>query len=82
MNITEAQKNISEVIESDIRPALMSHGGDIELVSYDEAEKKVFVRLTGACGGCPFARETLRFQVESVLKERLPNAVKSVESVQ
>ena len=44
-------KSITEVIEKDIA-CLMSHGGGIEFVSYDEKEKKVFVRLTGACGGC------------------------------
>jgi len=79
--VLQVQKSITEIIEKDIKPALMSHGGGIEFVSYDEKEKKVLVRLTGACGGCPFARETLRFQVENVLKGRFPDAVKSVESV-
>ena len=76
----QVQKSITEIIEKDIKPALMSHGGGIEFVSYDEKEKKVLVRLTGACGGCPFARETLRFQVENV-EGTLSDAVKSVESV-
>jgi Fe-S cluster biogenesis protein NfuA len=80
--MTQVQKNITDVLEKDIRPALVSHGGDIEFVGYNETEKKVMVRLTGACGGCPFARETLRFQVENVLKDRLPDIVASVESVQ
>ena len=40
-------------------------------------EGAVTVALTGACGGCPFAQETLRVQVEQVLRAAIPE-VKSV----
>ncbi|NLI96737.1 MAG: NifU family protein [Synergistaceae bacterium] len=72
-----ATEQILKVIEEEIKPALQSHGGDIEFVGFEESEGKLSVRLVGACGTCPFAQETLRVQVESVIKSIVP-AVKSV----
>lgn len=62
----------------EIRPALQSHGGDIEFVKLDG--KKVLVRLQGACAGCPGAIMTLRQGVERHLKEAVPE-VEGVEAV-
>jgi len=70
MMITE--EKILETIDSKIRPALQSHGGDIDYSGFDEENRIVKVRLTGACGSCPFAQETLRAQVEAVLKKEIP----------
>jgi len=67
------EEKILETIDSKIRPALQSHGGDIDYISFDDGTVKV--RLTGACGSCPFAQETLRAQVEAVLKEEVPEIV-------
>ena len=65
-------ERVQKVIEEEIRPALQSHGGDIEFLGADLEEGSVKVRLTGACGACPFAQETLRTQVEEVLKGQIP----------
>lgn len=70
-------ETIQKVIEEEIKPALQSHGGDIEFVGFEEEAGTLVVRLVGACGTCPFAQETLRVQVESVIKSAVP-AVKSV----
>lgn len=74
MNTVEA---IQKVIEEEIKPALQSHGGDIEFIGFEEEAGQLSVRLAGACGTCPFAQETLRVHVESVIKSIVP-AVKSV----
>ncbi|MGC9371771.1 MAG: NifU family protein [Thermovirgaceae bacterium] len=66
------EEKILETIDSKIRPALQSHGGDIDYISFDDGDGIVKVRLTGACGSCPFAQETLRAQVEAVLKKEIP----------
>ena len=63
---------------NEIRPALQADGGDVELVDVEDGTVKV--RLTGACGTCPMATMTLRFGVEKVLKERVPE-VKEVVTV-
>ena len=72
MSSMETTENIQQVIEEQIRPALQDHGGDIEFLGVDLEAGVVTVRLVGACGSCPFAQETLRMQVEEVLKHAIP----------
>ena len=61
-----------------IRPALMADGGNVELLGVDDGV--VSVRLTGACGSCPMSTMTLKYGVERMLKNELPE-VKEVVSV-
>jgi Fe-S cluster biogenesis protein NfuA len=72
------EEKVQEVIES-VRPALQSHGGDVELVGTDP-DNTVKVRLQGACQGCPGATMTLKMGIERILKEKLPE-VKEVVAV-
>lgn len=62
----------------EIRPMLQSHGGDIELVKMED--KTVYVRLEGACAGCPGAFMTMKQGVEARVKEVVPE-VEAVEAV-
>jgi len=61
----------------DVRPSLQADGGDIELVSVSD-DGIVKVRLTGACGSCPYSLMTLKQGVESYLKKMVPE-VKEVQ---
>jgi Fe-S cluster biogenesis protein NfuA len=61
------------------RPALVEHGGNVELVGVND-QGVVLVRLTGACSGCKFASATLHDVIEKALKEALP-AITRVEAV-
>ena len=72
------EQKVKEAIES-IRPALQSHGGDIELVATDD-DNTVKVRLKGACQGCPGAQMTMKAGVERILKQVVPE-VKEVIAV-
>jgi len=72
-------KDKVEAALNKIRPALQADGGGVELVNVDD-KGVVSVRLTGACGGCPMSRMTLKEGVERVLKLEVPE-VKSVEAV-
>jgi len=72
------EEKVKETIEN-LRGALQSHGGDVELVSIDE-DNTVNVRLQGACQGCPGARMTMKMGIERILKERVPE-VKQVVAV-
>ena len=65
---------------AEVRPHLQADGGDVELVEIDDVEKVVFVRLTGACGGCPSAGMTLKAGVESTVKKFAPE-IKRVDAV-
>jgi len=61
-----------------IRPALQADGGDVELIDVNQGVVKL--KLKGACGGCPMATMTLRYGIERVLKEKIPE-VKEVIAV-
>jgi len=69
----EAQALLPRVQEAidEVRPALQSDGGDIELLGIT-ADLKARVRLVGACAGCPSAHLTLSMGVENYLRERVP----------
>ena len=54
-----------------IRPNLQADGGDVELIDVSE-DGVVKLKLTGACGTCPFAQMTLKLGIEEVLKEQIP----------
>jgi len=65
------EDKIKQKIE-ELRPGLQADGGDLELVEIDEKEKKVKVKLHGACVGCPMSEVTLKGFVLQNLKEEWP----------
>ncbi len=69
-----------EKVLDEIRPSLQADGGDVELLDVTE-EGIVKVRLTGACGGCPFATMTLKGGIERILKQEVPG-VKEVRAAE
>ncbi|MDZ5762565.1 Fe/S biogenesis protein NifU-like protein [Candidatus Cyrtobacter comes] len=75
---TELEKQISDVIDLKIRPAVQADGGDIEMCGFEDGV--VFVRMQGACSGCPQSLFTLKAGIERTLKHFVPEVV-SVEQV-
>ena len=69
--------NVEKVLD-DLRPYLMSDGGNVELVEIDGPVVKL--RLQGACGSCPSSAMTLRMGIERRLREFIPEIVE-VEQV-
>ena len=53
-----------------VRPYLHSDGGDVQLI--DVVGNRIRINLVGACGSCPSASMTLRYGIETALKEALP----------
>ena len=70
----EVEKALDEV-----RPMLMSDGGNVELIDIND-EGVVLVKLQGSCSGCPSATITLRQGIERIVKEKVPS-VTAVESI-
>ncbi|MFD1016653.1 NifU family protein [Winogradskyella rapida] len=69
--LDDISKNIINILEEYIKPAVESDGGNIEFISYDEDSKKVEVLLQGACSGCPSSTFTLKNGIETMLKDML-----------
>lgn len=61
-----------EYVLEQIRPALRLDGGGIEFVKYDEELRAVYVKLNGACVGCPMSQITLKMGVEAALQDAIP----------
>ncbi len=59
-----------------IRPALQADGGDLLLLGVEGG--RVFLRLLGACDGCPMASFTLGAGIERVLRDRVPGITEVV----
>ncbi|HEV2601653.1 MAG TPA: NifU family protein [Candidatus Babeliales bacterium] len=62
-----------------IRPAIMTDGGDIEFVQFQDGI--VSIRLTGACVGCPAAMYTFKLGVQDTLMSQVPE-IKQVVQVE
>jgi Fe-S cluster biogenesis protein NfuA len=76
---TDKEKNMEDKVKAAIeaiRPALQNDGGDIEFIKLDD--KKVYVRLDGACAGCPMSQMTLKSGVERYLKETVDSGLEVV----
>ncbi len=69
-------RKIEKTLDDQIRPALASHGGNIEVVDFDN--NKLFVKLTGGCQGCSSSRATLKDGIERMLKTKYPDFIDEV----
>jgi iron-sulfur cluster assembly protein len=65
-----------EAALDDVRPVLVSDGGDVELVGV--ADGVAYVRLQGACNGCGAALATLTHLVEATVASAVPEVPRTV----
>jgi Fe-S cluster biogenesis protein NfuA len=62
---------IKELIETRVRPAVASDGGDITFKGYRDGV--VFLNMRGACAGCPSSTATLKNGIENLLRHFVPD---------
>ena len=79
MNSKNIKVRVQNALE-EIRPFLISDGGDITLVSIDN-NKVVNVKLHGNCVSCTVNQMTLKSGVEMTIKKHVPE-IEKVVSVQ
>lgn len=77
-NDSEIVKQIRELIDTRVRPAVAQDGGDIVFHSFEDGIVKL--EMHGACSGCPSSTATLKQGVENMLKHYVPEVV-AVEAV-
>jgi Fe-S cluster biogenesis protein NfuA len=77
----DTSKEIINILEEYVKPAVASDGGNIQFESYDPETKIVKVILQGACSGCPSSTYTLKSGIENMLKEMLKGKINSVEAI-
>ena len=71
--ITEVKK----LIESNVKPGVAQHGGNIEFLNYKNGH--LLLELQGACSGRAGSTQTLKMGVENMIKHYVPEIV-SVEA--
>jgi len=74
----DTSKQIIDILEEYVKPAVASDGGNILFQSYEEDSKTVNVILQGACSGCPSSTFTLKNGIETMLKNMLGDKVNEV----
>jgi Fe-S cluster biogenesis protein NfuA len=75
IEVNKMEEKIEKVLET-IKPYLMSDGGNIEFIKYEN--KTVYVKLRGACSHCSLASVTLENIVLETLKYELPEIEKII----
>jgi Fe-S cluster biogenesis protein NfuA len=77
----DTSKEIINILEEYVKPAVASDGGNIQFESYNPETKVVKVILQGACSGCPSSTYTLKSGIENMLKEMMKGKINSVEAI-
>ena len=77
LNQQDTEKVVKTIINK-IRPYLQRDGGDVEFVRIDDGI--VYVRLVGACVGCPSLNLTLKDGIEAIILEEVPGII-GVENI-
>lgn len=64
-------ENVDKVLD-EIRPYLISDGGNCRIDSIDEEKQNVYLILEGACGSCASSTVTMQMGIQRVLNENFP----------
>ena len=67
---SDVVKQIRELIEMKVRPAVAQDGGDIVFEDFEDGV--VYLKLKGSCAGCPSSTMTLKAGIENMLKHYIP----------
>ena len=77
-NDTDIVKQIKELLDTRVRPAVAMDGGDIVYDNFEDGI--VYLHMQGSCAGCPSSTATLKMGIENMLKHYVPE-VKEVRPV-
>lgn len=75
----EVVSQIKELLDTRVRPAVASDGGDIVFRGFRNGV--VMLHMQGSCSGCPSSSATLKHGIENMLRHYVPEVV-SVEQVE
>lgn len=66
-------KQIKELLDTRVRPAVAQDGGDITFHGFDRGI--VYLHMKGACAGCPSSTLTLKMGIENLLRHFIPEVL-------
>jgi NFU1 iron-sulfur cluster scaffold homolog, mitochondrial len=68
----EIEQQIEDVLDRWVRPLLAADGGEAVLVRFDPVDGTAWIRMDGACGGCPSGSITLKRGIEQSIRRWVP----------
>ncbi|WP_028877700.1 NifU family protein [Terasakiella pusilla] len=71
-------KQIKELLETRVRPAVAQDGGDIIFHKFEDGI--VYLTMMGACSGCPSSGATLKHGIENMLRYYIPEILEVREA--
>lgn len=80
-DLDDTSKEIIDILEEYVKPAVASDGGNILFQSYEQESKTVNVILQGACSGCPSSTFTLKNGIETMLKNMMGDKINEVVAI-
>ena len=72
---------IKALLDSRIRPAVAQDGGDILFDRFEADSGTLWLRMRGACSGCPSSSATLKAGVENMLRHYVPEVERVEQSL-
>jgi Fe-S cluster biogenesis protein NfuA len=75
---SEVARQVIEILDARIRPAVAMDGGDILFDRFEDGV--VYLELKGSCHGCPSSLATLKMGIEQQLRALVPE-VREVQAV-
>ena len=63
-------RQIRDILDQKIRPAVAQDGGDITFHGFREGV--VYLNMKGSCAGCPSSTATLKHGIENLLRHFVP----------
>lgn len=69
-------REIKDLLDSRIRPAVAQDGGDILFSRFEPETGVVWLHMRGACAGCPSSSATLKAGVENMLRHYVPEVTR------
>jgi Fe-S cluster biogenesis protein NfuA len=71
------RRQIIQIIDELINPAVASHGGQVHFEDY--VNNKVFIRFSGGCQGCSASSATVKNGIDRLIREEFPNVTEIVD---
>jgi Fe-S cluster biogenesis protein NfuA len=70
----DVMAKINQVIDQNIRPALASDGGGLEILGYED--HVLTIRYQGACGGCPSSMSGTLNAIQNLLQRMVDEKIR------
>ena len=69
----DMERDVQELLNQQINPQIKSHGGQVDVVRYEEDGSILYIEMSGGCQGCSSSSVTLKNGVEQMIYEEFPD---------